>query len=95
MYILYVLSFFFFFFNIFIFYSVDIVDDNVNIVDEEPHFVGYSAINHYYYYYYYCLSMTFMERQTAKINSDFALLLIQEKKIGTNLLFTVIGNIFS
>ena len=45
--------FFFFFFNIFIFYSVDIVDDNVNIVDEEPHFVGYSAINHYYYYYYY------------------------------------------
>ena len=49
MYILYVLSFFFFFF----FYSVDIVDDNVNIVDEEPHFVGYSAINHYYYYYYY------------------------------------------
>ena len=40
--------FFFFFFNIFIFYSVDIVDDNVNIVDEEPHFVGCSAINHYY-----------------------------------------------
>ena len=63
MYILYVLSllFFFFFFliflyfNIFIFYSVDIVDDNVNIVDEEPHFVGYSAINHYYYYYYYAI----------------------------------------
>ena len=26
---------------------------SVDIVDEEPHFVGYSAINHYYYYYYY------------------------------------------
>ena len=26
---------------------------SVDIADEEPHFVGYSAINHYYYYYYY------------------------------------------
>ena len=26
---------------------------SVDIVDEEPHFVGYPAINHYYHYYYY------------------------------------------
>ena len=26
---------------------------SVDIVDEEPHFVGYSEINHCYYYYYY------------------------------------------
>ena len=26
---------------------------SVEILDEEPHFVRYSAINHYYYYYYY------------------------------------------
>ena len=56
MYILYVLSFFFFFF---FFFCVDIVDDNVNIVDEEPHSVGYSAINHYYYYYYYYYKVGF------------------------------------
>ena len=37
-----------------------------------------------------------MERQTAKINSDFAYSSSNPgKKIGTNLLFTVIGNIFS
>ena len=26
---------------------------SVDIVDEEPHFVGYSAISHYHYYYHY------------------------------------------
>ena len=26
---------------------------SLDIVDEEPLFVGYSAINHYYFYYYY------------------------------------------
>ena len=78
MYILYVLFFFFFFFfffsffffNIFIFYSVDIVDDNVNIVDEEPHFVGYSAINHYYYYYYY-----YCHTVTQRLDSELARIL--------------------
>ena len=37
------ISFVFILFYLELIYSVD-------IVDEEPHFVGYSTINHYYYY---------------------------------------------
>ena len=38
---------------------------SVDIVDEEPHFVGYSAINHHhhhyqYYYYYYYVQVLFL-----------------------------------
>ena len=40
---------------------------SVDIVDEEPHFVGYSAINHHHhhhyqhYYYYYYVQVLFLQ----------------------------------
>ena len=41
-----------------LFFSIYIVD----IVNEEPHFVGYSAINHYYHYYYYFVMILLIKK---------------------------------
>ena len=55
-------NFHFFFLLVLYVYSFLELIYSVDIADEEPHFVRYSAINHhhhhyYYYYYYYYLQI--------------------------------------